>query len=61
MNSNEPTVPDGKSVMPRASDTTPKVVTTEALFEGQREICIEHEGERYVLRITRRGKLILQK
>jgi hemin uptake protein HemP len=61
MNNNEPIVPDGKSVPPRAPDATPKIVSTQALFEGQREICIEHEGERYVLRITRRGKLILQK
>ena len=26
-----------------------------------KEICIEHAGVRYRLRITRRGKLILQK
>ena len=40
---------------------SPKVVSARELFAGEREICIEHEGERYVLRITRRGKLILQK
>ena len=40
---------------------SPKVVSAAALFAGKREICIEHEGNRYVLRITRRGKLILQK
>jgi hypothetical protein len=28
---------------------------------GQREVWIEHDGVRYRLRITRRGKLILQK
>jgi hemin uptake protein HemP len=39
----------------------PKVVKTHDLFNGQREICIEHEGEQYRLRITRRNKLILQK
>ena len=39
----------------------PKVISARQLFAGEREICIEHEGERYVLRITRRGKLILQK
>ena len=44
----------------KAGDS-PKVVSAQELFAGQREICIEHEGERYVLRITRRGKLILQK
>lgn len=37
------------------------VVDSQLLFLGQREIWIEHEGERYRLRITRRGKLILQK
>jgi hemin uptake protein HemP len=44
-----------------ASKDSPKVVSAQELFAGEREICIEHEGERYVLRITRRGKLILQK
>jgi hemin uptake protein HemP len=38
-----------------------EVVDSQTLFQGQREIWIEHEGERYRLRITRRGKLILQK
>ena len=37
------------------------VVDSQTLFQGQREVWIEHEGERYRLRITRRGKLILQK
>jgi hemin uptake protein HemP len=40
---------------------TPKVVCARELFAGAREICIEHAGERYLLRITRRNKLILQK
>jgi hemin uptake protein HemP len=43
------------------SKESPKIVSTAALFAGRREICIEHEGNSYVLRITRRGKLILQK
>jgi hemin uptake protein HemP len=42
-------------------ESVPKVVSAQDLFAGEREICIEHEGERYRLRITRRGKLILQK
>ena len=45
----------------RETKDSPKVVSARELFAGEREICIEHEGERYVLRITRRGKLILQK
>lgn len=31
------------------------------LFQGRREVIIEHEGERYRLRITKRDRLILQK
>ena len=37
------------------------VVRSQELFGAAKEIVIEHEGERYRLRITRRGKLILQK
>lgn len=40
---------------------TPPVVTAEVLFQGRREVWIEHAGVRYRLRITRRNKLILQK
>jgi hemin uptake protein HemP len=52
-----------RPVEPRAGESkaAPKVVSARELFAGAREICIEHEGDRYVLRITRRGKLILQK
>jgi hemin uptake protein HemP len=51
-----------RPVESRAGESkAPKVVSASELFAGAREICIEHEGERYVLRITRRGKLILQK
>jgi hemin uptake protein HemP len=38
-----------------------RTIRAEELFRGEREICIEHEGIRYRLRITRRNKLILQK
>ncbi len=38
-----------------------KVVRAEELFGELREIWIELDGVRYRLRITRRGKLILQK
>lgn len=43
------------------SEVTARVVDARQLFEGQREVWIEHDGVRYRLRITRRGKLILQK
>src|SRR3954447_14303051 len=36
-------------------------VTTENLFQGSREIGIEHYGSLYRLKITRQGKLILNK
>jgi hemin uptake protein HemP len=37
------------------------VIPAEVLFKDGREVWIDHAGERYKLRITRRGKLILQK
>ena len=37
------------------------VVDARRLFQGSREVCIDHDGIRYRLRITRRNKLILQK
>ena len=40
---------------------SPRVVRAEELFHGHQEIWIEHDGNRYRLRITRRNKLILQK
>lgn len=44
-----------------ASDEAPRVLQAEELFAGKREVWIELDGVRYRLRITRRGKLILQK
>ena len=38
-----------------------RVIRSDELFGERREIVLEHDGERYRLRITRRGKLILQK
>lgn len=37
------------------------VLTSEALFHGTREIGIQHAGSLYRLKITRQGKLILNK
>ncbi len=53
---NEPD--DDRETAPTAR---PKVIEAGELFQGEREIWIEHEGVRYRLRITRRNKLILQK
>ena len=39
----------------------PKVMDSQSLFEGGTEVCIAHEGLIYRLKITRQGKLILNK
>lgn len=51
--------PDEPRNPPRAG--ADKRLSTEDLFHGKKEILIDHEGEVYRLRITRRNKLILQK
>lgn len=38
-----------------------RIVTSESLFRGTFEIGIEHHGSLYRLKITRQGKLILNK
>jgi len=38
-----------------------RLVQSRDLFAGRTEICIEHEGAVYRLKITRQGKLILNK
>ena len=38
-----------------------RVVTSEMLFSGARELVIKHAGEDYRLRLTNQGKLILTK
>jgi hemin uptake protein HemP len=38
-----------------------RTVTSEALFQGRTEIAIDHSGSVYRLKITRQGKLILNK
>jgi len=39
----------------------PRTVSSEALFNGLHEIGIDHGGSLYRLKITRQGKLILNK
>jgi hemin uptake protein HemP len=54
--------PPNSPLPPAKEDDAPKVVVdARQLFQGEREIVIEHDGVRYRLRITRRNKLILQK
>lgn len=45
----------------KSAEELPRVLDAEELFAGKREVWIELDGVRYRLRITRRGKLILQK
>ena len=41
--------------------SVPGTITSEVLFAGKRELLIQHASERYRLRITNQGKLILTK
>ncbi len=53
-------IPDSRPDVEESNPLAPVVQAKELFGEG-REVVIEHDGERYKLRITRRGKLILQK
>lgn len=46
---------------PGRKPTLPAIIPTDALFQGNQEILISHNGEHYRLRITKNGKLILTK
>jgi hemin uptake protein HemP len=50
-----PTNPPGKPA------DVPRIIQAEELFAGQREVWIQHGDQRYRLRITAAGKLILTK
>lgn len=45
----------------REPSVAPRVLPAHALFRGARTLVIELQGDRYQLRITRQGKLILTK
>jgi hemin uptake protein HemP len=53
----------GTPRIPNRSATDPheEPLDSTDLFKGRREIVIRHNQDRYVLRITRQGKLILNK
>ena len=46
---------------PAGRQTPERVVTTKDLLGGAHRIWIEHAAERYLLQVTRSGKLILTK
>lgn len=59
------TYPDRPTVRERSThtaleDQVPRI-DSEALFNGGQAVILVHEGADYVLRITRNGKLILNK
>ena len=39
----------------------PRFLTSDLFVNGCSELCIDHNGEKYTLRITRQNKLILNK
>ena len=60
------TVVSSKPVEPattpvRAPKTACRTLVSDTLFNGHREVLIDHDGEIYSLRHTRNGKLILTK
>ncbi len=54
-------VPDGERLDPPPAEPRDPPILAEQLFAGRREVVIEHKGECYRLRLTRRGRLILTK
>ncbi|MFK7915415.1 MAG: hemin uptake protein HemP [Pseudomonadales bacterium] len=44
-----------------ANAKSTSLIAAEELFRGRREIVIVHQGQSYLLRITRNDKLILTK
>ena len=46
---------------PVSSPGTERVVSTKELLAGAHRVWIEHAAERYLLQVTRSGKLILTK
>ncbi len=46
---------------PTPAPSDPPTLSSDQLLHGQREVLIQHGTEVYRLRLTRQGKLILQK
>jgi hemin uptake protein HemP len=52
----------GESALPAGpARPLPRNLTSFEIFQGETEVTISHNGELYRLRVTRNGKLILQK
>ena len=60
---------DAKALVPLVSSagdggpiaSAERSIVSAELFAGAKVVVIEHEGERYLLRLTSKGKLILTK
>ncbi len=61
MNGYEPRHDEQPPESPRPQTNQCAVVDSRDLFRGKRELQISHEGEVYRLRVTRNGRLILNK
>jgi hemin uptake protein HemP len=48
-------------IMKDKSHDSIREVSSLEIFQSQRTVAIVHDGERYILRITRKNRLILQK
>jgi hemin uptake protein HemP len=51
----------GSAIRSGAPAAQSRIIDSRSLFGDQREVRIEHDGELYLLRLTRLGKLILTK
>lgn len=60
MSARSPATESGKRTEVRKRET-PETVSSRTLFGDRRTLVIDHEGERYTLRITSNRKLILTK
>jgi hemin uptake protein HemP len=61
MNGTDPRHDEQPHEPPRPQTNQHAVVDSRDLFRGTKELQISHEGEVYRLRVTRNGRLILNK
>ncbi|MBB4124028.1 hemin uptake protein HemP [Martelella radicis] len=52
---------DKTTARAEASENSAPVLQSETLFKGGNEVIIRHQGADYRMKITRQGKLILNK
>ena len=52
---------DVRETVPSSMPSAPRTVRSEDLLQGAREVLIQHGQEMYRLRLTKAGKLILNK